>query len=170
MFITKVEGNYWLLLWTLQKPSILLIGSNSGRSKRAVACLMNIIIRLLKAMYSGTKSCVRWDHVTSEFLYCPIGVKQGALESSSIVSLYINVVADYVRQFGKHGVQLLPCTAELFFLLCADDIILLSTTPVGPQNQLSSLILVSSTLGLCANTDKTNVTIFRSGGHLSLDE
>ena len=80
------------------------------------------------------------------------------------------MVADNVRQFGKHGVQLLPGTAELFFLLFADDNILLSTTPVGPQNQLNSLILVSNTLGLCANTDKTKVMAFRRGEHLSLGE
>jgi len=127
-------------------------------------------IRMLKAMYSEVKACVRWDHVTSEFFNCPFGVKQGALESSTIFSLYINVVADYVRQFGKHGIQLLPGTAELFFLLFADDIILLSTTPVGLQNQLNNLILVSTTLGLCANTDKTKVMVFRRGGHLSFGE
>ena len=127
-------------------------------------------IRMLKAIYSGVKSCVRWDHVTSEFLNFPFGVKQGAIERSTISSLYINVVADYMRQFGKHGVQLLPGTAELFFFLFADDIILLSTTPVRFQNQLNNLILVSSTLGLCVNTEKTKIMVFRRGGHLSRGE
>jgi len=123
--------------------------------------------KMLKAMYANVKSCVRWNHLTSDFFTCPVGVKQGAKESTSIFLMYINTVADYVRAHGRHGIQMLPGKEEIFALLFADDIALLSSTPSGLQNQINSLARVSETLGLRANTDKTKVMVFRRGGHLA---
>ena len=39
-------------------------------------------------------------------------------------------------QQGMHGIQLLPRLVELFLLLFVDDIVLISDTPRGLQNQL----------------------------------
>ena len=93
-----------------------------------------------------------------------------AVESPMIFCLFISCVADYVSMHGQHGVQLLPGTKEIFSLLFADDIVLLSTTPVGLQRQLDSLSDISMRLGLTVNIEKTKVIVFRRGGFLGRGE
>ena len=134
------------------------------------AHLSTKFLLMLKAIYTDVKSCVRWGSELSDFFCCPSGVKQGANESPSIFSLYINCVANYIRKTGKHGVQLVPGRLEIFLLLFADDVVLISTTPTGLQNQLDNLVHVSNLLRLKVNTEKTKILVFRKGGHLSLGE
>ena len=59
---------------------------------------------------------------------------------------------------GKHGVQLHPDIIELFIMLFADDVVLLSYTPVGLQNQPDLL---------ARNLEKSNIVVFRNGGYLA---
>ncbi|RUM94910.1 MAG: hypothetical protein DSZ28_00750, partial [Thiothrix sp.] len=128
------------------------------------------LICMLKAMYSNVQACVRWNHVTSDFFHCPAGVKQGAIESSLIFLMYINTVAEYIQANGKHGVQMLPGMNEIFALFFADDVVLMSTTPSGLQNQIDRLAKVSGMLNLHANADKTKIMVFRRGGHMAKRE
>ena len=127
-------------------------------------------LAMLKAIYTDVQSCVRWQHVLSDFFPCSVGVKQGAVESPGIFSLFINVVAEYIRRRGKHGVQLLPGMMEVFLLLFADDVVLISSTPAGLQNQINNLVQVSNSLQLVVNTEKTKIMVFRKGGHLAKGE
>ena len=132
--------------------------------------LSSKFLSMLKAIYADVQSCVRWQCALSDFFPCTVGVKQGAIESPGIFSLYINLVADFVRLKGRHGVQMLPGMMEIFSLLFADDIALISTTPAGLQNQINSLVQVSNTLRLKVNSDKTKIMVFRKGGHLAKGE
>ena len=59
---------------------------------------------------------------------------------------------------------------ELFILLFADDIVLLSDTIVGLQNQLDVLARNALNLDLHVNLDKTNIVIFRNGGYIAKKE
>ena len=52
---------------------------------------------------------------------------------------------------------------ELFILLFADDIVLLSDTILGLQNQLDVLARNCARLDLYVNLDKSNIVIFRNG-------
>ena len=97
-------------------------------------------------------------------------MKQGCLFSPLIFSLLISEVADFVRRNGKHGIQLLPGHDEICSLLFADDIVLVSSTPSGLQNQINSLEKASKSLGLTVNLDKTKVMVFRKGGHIAAGE
>ena len=125
------------------------------------------MIRILKAMYNSVKSCVRWG---GNLFECPQRVKQGCLLSPLIFSLLISEVAEYVRKNGKHGIQLLQSLEEILLLLFADDIVLVSSTPSGLQNQINNLEKASNSLGLTVNLDKTKVMIFRKGGHIGAGE
>ena len=58
---------------------------------------------------------------------------------------------------------------ELFILLFADDIFLLSDTIIGLQNQLDVLARNCARLDLHVNLDKSNV-IFRNGGYIAKRE
>ena len=65
-------------------------------------------------------------------------------EPSHFFSLLISEVANFIRKKGKYGIQLIPGQDEIFLLLFADDIVLLSSTSTGLQNQINSLETASS--------------------------
>ena len=69
-------------------------------------------------------------------------------------SFFINELAIEVPKTGKHGLQLIPGTTEICLLLFADDVILLSNTIVGLQNQLDSLKREADRLYLTVNLEK----------------
>ena len=100
----------------------------------------------------------------------PGGVKQGCLLSPLMFSFFINELAIEVSKTGKHGIQLITGTFEIFLLLFADDVILLSNTIVGLQNQLDSLKREADRLYLRVNLEKTNIMVFRMGGHFAARE
>ena len=87
-------------------------------------------------------------------------MKQGCLLSPLTFSLLISEVVDFVRRSGKHGIQLLPGHDEIFSLPFADDIVLVSSTPSGLQNQINNLEKASKSLRLTINLDKTKVMFF----------
>ena len=60
---------------------------------------------------------------------------QGAKESPIVFSLLMSVFADYVGERGRHGVPLLQDKPEIYALIFADDVALVSTTAVVLQNQ-----------------------------------
>ena len=124
------------------------------------------MLKMLQGIYCSVQSCVRWGSQFSEFFHCPEGVKQGCMLSPLIFSLLITEVGDKVSSMGKHGVQFLPGLQEIFLLLFADDICLISTTPSGLQNQIRNLEKASESLGLMVNLNKTKIMVFRKGGHL----
>ena len=114
------------------------------------------MVNMLKSMYSSAQACVRWGASISEFFDCSLGVKQGCLFSPLIFfSLLISEITDFVRQNGRHGIQLLPGLEQIFLLLFADDVVLVSSTSAGLQNQISNLQRASEYWGLTVVLDKT---------------
>ena len=66
---------------------------------------------------------------------------------------------------GRHGIQLTPDLVHIFVLMFGDDVILESYTVCGLQNQLNILWETAERLGLAINLDKSNIIVFRNGGH-----
>ena len=151
----KVFGSVRLckLLETLQKEGV------SGK-----------LAGIIKAMYNSLLSCVRMNNEYTDFFECPNGIRQGCVLSSTLFCLFINQLAEHIQSAGKHGVQMLSGLIELFILLFADDVTLLTTTPSGLQNQLNCLRDRCVKMGMKVNEGKTNVMIFRNGGHLGKHE
>ena len=58
----------------------------------------------------------------------------------------------------------------MLIMLFADGVILLSFTITGLQHQLYILNDTANNLGLVVNLSKSNVVVFRNGGHLALRE
>ena len=127
-------------------------------------------LKMIKSMYKSVQACVRWGNDTSDFFECCIGTKQGSSESPTLFSLFISSVADYVRANGQHGVQMQTGQNEIFLLIFADDIALISTSPVGLQTQINNLAYASEQIGLNVNITKTKVMVFRRGGFLGKGE
>ena len=84
--------------------------------------------------------------------------------------MFFNELAVELSKRGWHGIQLIRGAIEIFLLLFADDVILLSNTIVGLQNQLDNLTREADRLYLTIILDKTNVMVFRMGGHLAVSE
>ena len=64
----------------------------------------------------------------------------------------------------------MPDLATIYLLLFADDVVLISDTAIGLQNQLDVLVRESSKIGLAVNIAKTKVVVFRNGGFLAEHE
>ena len=106
------------------------------------------MLNILKSMYENVSCCVRSGHDYTEFFESPAGVKQCCLLSPKCFCQFINKVADEIRKAGRHGILLSNLSEEVFSLLFADDVALVSHTPVGLQNQLNMLACASTKIGL----------------------
>ena len=109
------------------------------------------------SMYNVVKSKVRAGNDLTESVLCPRGLKQGEICSPVLFSLFINELANEIMQRGRHGIQLIPDLIEIFILLFADDVILVSDTVCGLQNQLNVLFDTANRLSLFVNMDKSKM-------------
>ena len=110
----------------------------------------------------------------TNYINCTFGVKQGDVWSPVLFSLFINELVLEAVQNGRHGATFINDYFELFILLLADDVVLLSKTVIGLQTQLNSLQRASSSLQLKVNMSKSNIYFilfyFRKGGYLGARE
>eukprot|EP00745_Piridium_sociabile_P021339 TRINITY_DN32826_c0_g1_i3.p1 TRINITY_DN32826_c0_g1~~TRINITY_DN32826_c0_g1_i3.p1 ORF type:complete len:254 (-),score=11.51 TRINITY_DN32826_c0_g1_i3:14-775(-) len=112
-------------------------------------------------MYRSLMSCIRVNSQYSDLFDCPTGVRQGCVLSPTLFAMFINQLSNQMSEKGKHGIQLLPGVMEIFILLFADDVALLSTTPSGLQNQLNILQICCQNMKLQVNEVKTKIMVFR---------
>ena len=128
------------------------------------------LLNCIKSMYANVKARIRSGADLTECIACTRGVKQGDVCSPVLFSLFINELALEIISNGRHGVTLSPDLIELFILLFADDIVLLSETVIGLQSQLNNLYRAASQLELKVNMDKSSIIVFRKGGFLACRE
>ncbi|XP_077986167.1 uncharacterized protein LOC144440655 [Glandiceps talaboti] len=127
--------------------------------------------QILKAMYADVKSSVREGNVTSECFALQKGVRQGCMLSPILFSLYINELEKMMKNSGLRGIQFLPNDMlELFLLLYADDIAILSNTVVGSKRLIDVLYDFTLKWKMKVNLAKTKVVVHRNGGYLSRHE
>lgn len=127
--------------------------------------------RAIKSMYYVVKARVRSGSDLTDTFFCPLGVKQGEVTSPILFSFLINELANDIQTSGIHGIRLSPeDILEILILLFADDVILLSYSITGLQQQLNVLQDTANRLGLYVNFDKSKIVIFRNGGYISPKE
>ena len=117
------------------------------------------LFRCIKSMYMSVKAKVRSGDKLTDLINCHSGLKQGDSCSPVLCSIFINEVALEVLKNGRHGISFLVDAYELFILLLADDVILLSETPIGLQRQLTSLQNAANSLGLKVNMEKSDIIV-----------
>ena len=120
------------LLW-----SVLLKNGINGKLKLCI-----------KSMWNSVKVRVRCGSNKTDYFNCTFGVKQGDVWSPVLFSLFINELGLEAIQNGRHGASFINDYFELFILLLADHVILLSKTVIGLQTKLNSLQTASSSLQL----------------------
>ena len=128
------------------------------------------MLTIIKSMCANIRSCVHCTDGLSDFFDCPLGVRQGCCLSPILFSLFISELYHDITLCGKHGVQLHPDLTEVLMLLFADDVILVSDTVIGLQNQLNILESYSKEWKLSVNISKTEIVIFRRGGPVAAKE
>ena len=97
-------------------------------------------------------------------------VARWALSCYRSSSVSFSELAVEVPRNGKHGIEMIRGAIDIFLLLFADIIILLSSTPVSFHNQLNHVKNEADRLYLSVNFDKTNNMVFSMGGHLAVRE
>jgi len=125
---------------------------------------------VLKSMYESVSCCVKCADGITDFFECTTGLKQGCKISPLLFSLLMTSLTSEIRCKGRHGVQLLVNDTELFVLVFADDIVLVSHSVPGLQNQINNLKVAAERLGLKTNTQKTKIMVHRLGGHIANHE
>ena len=128
------------------------------------------MLKMLKAMYSSVKAMVKHGFEKSSEINCPRGVRQGCLLSPLLFSLLVAEIAYQVAEGGRAGYQLVPGAQEIFALLFADDMVLLSLTPIGLQTQINNLKRAAEAIGLIVNLEKSKILVYRKGGFLGKQE
>jgi len=128
------------------------------------------MFRCVRSMYDSVKARVRSGANLTQRIQCSTGVKQGDVCSPILFSLFINELAVEIINRGRHGVTFSLDAFELFVMLLADDVVLVSETIIGLQTQLNSLQRAASSLSLKVNKNKSNIVVFRKGGYLGQRE
>ena len=121
----------------------------------------------IEPLWYQRKSCVKVRDTLTESFDCHIGLRQGCMISPILFSLFINEFAELIKQSDLRGIQLLPDLVELFLLMFADDVALLSDTVVGLQRQFNLLCDFCKEKKLKVNIPKTKVVVCKNGSMLS---
>jgi len=124
----------------------------------------------LQSIYSCVKCCVKDKGNFSEEFPCMIGLRQGCILSPFLFSIFINELSSEIENSCSPGLQFHPYMVELFLLLFADDVVLLSSTIYGLQKRINALQEFCGNYHLTVNLDKTRVVVFKNGGILSRTE
>ena len=110
--------------------------------------------KAVSSMYHNPKSRVILNGMATDWFECPIGVKQGDIISPTLFAIYINDLAESLKESGLG----IPLEDELIcVLLYADDVVLLAETEEDLQILLDIVSLWCKKWRLEVNLSKTKV-------------
>ena len=116
------------------------------------------MLTIIGAVYKGCQCCVRLNGRCTDWFKVDSGLKQGCLLSPILFSLYINDLAQEIKQLGC-GVNIGDC--KLSILLYADDIVMLAESETDLQAMLICLSEWCIKWELLVNQKKSQVVHFR---------
>jgi hypothetical protein len=120
---------------------------------------------VIDSMYKLSNSCVRLKDQITDCFPVKLGVKQGDNLSPNLFKIFINDLPTYMQNTDDSvslNDNLIHC------LMYADDVVLLSSSPMGLQQKLNCLAKFCKDWGLTVNTSKTKILIFnKAGRHIS---
>ena len=115
-------------------------------------------LRILKSMYTKAKSCFKVNGMLSDYVNLITGVNQGSIISPQLFKKFFRDLAGVLRQ--ELGLKLNAQT-YLYYLLWADDLILLAENPEDLQAQLDILHAYCNKWHVLINPSKTKTMVFR---------
>ena len=135
-------------------------------SKLKQAEVGDTFLNNLKAMYKSVKYCVKVANGYTDPISSDRGLKQGCVLSPILFNLFID---DIKNIFDQNCAPLSLMDVELNYLLYADDLILMSSSPEGLQNSLNALGTYCQAWDLTVNIKKSKVMIFNPAGKMLTD-
>lgn len=133
---------------TINRRSLLYKLSAIGLSTKFIRVYEKILENMMASVQNGRK-------VSREFS-CEAGVPQGCVLSPIMFALYMNDVENSI----PGGVQFGDITLKV--LLYADDLVILSDSPLTLQLQINKLKQFCDLWNLRINTTKSKIMVFRS--------
>jgi len=123
--------------------------------KIMVAGISGNMLHTIKSMYSNLKSCIRLNGTLTNWFSTDVGGRQGDNLAPTLFALFIN---DLVPELNSLNCGItIENDFNLSTLLYADDIIVMSSTSDGLQDQLDVLNGWCTKWCLYVNADKTNI-------------
>ena len=117
------------------------------------------IYNAISSLYKDPKSRVILNNMATDWFDCPLGLKQGDIISPTLFAIYINDLAEEIKESGI-GIEI-DHDLVLGCLLYADDIVLLSDSETDLQALLNIVNVWCSKWRLEVNLLKTNVMHIR---------
>ena len=139
---------------TVNRSTLLNTLSKIGIGKHLMANLCSL--------YGDVNYSIRLgDHILDP-ISSNLGLKQGCPLSPLLFNIYINNIAEYLN--SKPEKNLIIQDTLINHFLYADDLVLLSETKEGLQDQLNRLNKFAKDKDLTVNTKKSMVMIFNKAG------
>ncbi len=113
---------------------------------------------LVKSMHCNNQICIRINDKITEYFEMNIGVRQGDSLSPLLFNIFINDLANDLEQNNTTSAHL--GSLKIGFLLYADDLILLSESAEGLQDQIDRVNAYCKTWALQINKNKSKIMIF----------
>ena len=127
------------------------------------------MLNLLRDYYSKSEFAIRLNSTERTIYKKSIsGVFQGCQLSPQLFTLFINDVVEFLAGDENHAPEILG--TSIHSLLYADDIVLLSCSPVGLQRMLNKLSAYCKLWELEVSLEKTKVVVFKKGRKLNRAE
>lgn len=125
------------------------------------------ILNIIKSMYSGVKSRVKYCKQLGDSFTCMLGVRQGECLSPFLFAMFLNDVENVFLEQGMNGIDVE--SFKLFLILYADDMVIFANNAAELQTSLDLMYEYCNRWKLIVNIDKTKVVIFRKGGRIPND-
>jgi hypothetical protein len=116
------------------------------------------LYNILHDMYSNTLYACKYQHLYTETFKANQGVKQGDSLKTTLFNTFVDDIGKYFDPNITEPVNL--GDQNLYHLLYADHLLLISESPTGLQNCLNSLQRYSADWKLAVNFDKTKIVVF----------
>ena len=121
------------------------------------------ILNILKELYRKTSCTVKSEEGQfSEFYEYLVGVRQGCVLSPAIFNLFINSLANLIKEHEELLSGINIGDLVIFVLLYADDVVLLAPSRQELQKLLTLLQSFCEDSGMRVNLKKSKVVIFKA--------
>ena len=121
-------------------------------------------LNIIKSIYSTTTNSIIYNNELSEIFQSNKGVKQGDTLSTTLFNLYINDLPEIFNFEGNNPITI--GDTQISCLIYADDLIIMSTSPLSLQKCITKLEQYCTKWKLEVNLKKTKVMIFNKQGSL----
>ena len=121
-------------------------------------------LNILKSIYDTTTNSIIYNNDLSETFPSNKGVKQGDTLSTTLFNLFINDLPDIFKFEGNNPIPV--GNIKISCLTYADDLIIMSTSPVSLQKCINNLEEYCTKWKLEVNLKKTKIMIFNKQGSL----